>query len=66
MGLPFLGAIPLHPEVRALGDAGRPPVLEHPASEYGKAFTAIAGQLARRVSILAYERSTATAVPSAS
>jgi ATP-binding protein involved in chromosome partitioning len=68
MGLPFLGAIPLHPEVRALGDSGRPVVLERPETEYARAFAAIAGHLARRVSIQAWERSSAggAPVPSAS
>jgi ATP-binding protein involved in chromosome partitioning len=51
MGLPFLGAIPLHPDVRAGGDQGRPVVLAQPDSPYGRAFAEIAGQLARRVSI---------------
>ena len=30
MGLPFLGAIPIHPDARAGGDAGRPVVRERP------------------------------------
>jgi ATP-binding protein involved in chromosome partitioning len=51
MGLSFLGAIPLHPEVRQGGDQGRPVVLAAPDSPYGRAFAEIAGQLARRVSI---------------
>src|SRR5436190_20080423 len=53
MNLPFLGSIPLHPDVRTGGDTGRPVVLEKPDSEYARAFRAIAGELARRVSILA-------------
>jgi ATP-binding protein involved in chromosome partitioning len=51
MGLPFLGAIPLHPEVRAGGDQGKPVVAEHPDSEYARALARIAGHLAQRVSI---------------
>ena len=51
MGRPFLGAIPLHPDVRGGGDEGRPIVLSKPESACGRAFTALAGQLARRVSI---------------
>ena len=51
LGLPFLGAIPLHPDVRAGGDRGAPVVLTQPESEYGRAFRDLAGQLARRVSI---------------
>jgi ATP-binding protein involved in chromosome partitioning len=51
MGLPFLGAIAIHPAVRAGGDSGRPVVLAEPESEHGRAFTRIAGHLAQRVSI---------------
>jgi len=51
MGLPFLGAIPLHPEVRAGGDQGKPVVAGHPDSEYARALARIAGHLAQRVSI---------------
>ncbi len=51
MGLPFLGAIPLHPEVRIGGDSGRPVVAEQPDTEYAKALRRIAGHLAQRVSI---------------
>jgi ATP-binding protein involved in chromosome partitioning len=51
MGLPFLGAIAIHPAVRAGGDTGRPVVLAEPESEHGRAFTRIAGHLAQRVSI---------------
>ncbi len=51
MGLTFLGAIPLHPDVRAAGDQGKPVVLSHPDTEYGRALTRIAGHLAQRVSI---------------
>jgi ATP-binding protein involved in chromosome partitioning len=51
MGLPFLGSVPLHPEVRAGGDQGRPVVLAQPESDYGRALTRIAGRLAQRVSI---------------
>ena len=54
MGLPFLGSIPIHPDVRAGGDNGRPVVLSHPESAYAKALTGIAGHLARRVSIQAH------------
>jgi ATP-binding protein involved in chromosome partitioning len=51
MGLPFLGAVPLHPDVRAGGDEGRPVVLSAPDSPYGSALRRIAGHLAQRVSI---------------
>ncbi|MBI1796540.1 MAG: Mrp/NBP35 family ATP-binding protein [Candidatus Eisenbacteria bacterium] len=51
MGLPFLGAIPLHPDVRITGDEGRPAVISSPDTEYARALTAIAGHLAQRISI---------------
>uniref|UniRef100_A0A832MJQ7 Iron-sulfur cluster carrier protein n=1 Tax=Eiseniibacteriota bacterium TaxID=2212470 RepID=A0A832MJQ7_UNCEI len=51
MGLPFLGAVPLHPDVRAGGDQGLPVVAARPHGEYAEALRRIAGHLARRVSI---------------
>ncbi len=51
MGLPFLGSVPLHPDVRIGGDQGRPVVIEKPGSEYAICLARIAGHLARRVSI---------------
>ncbi len=51
MGIPFLGAIPLHGEVRAGGDTGRPVVVSQPESPYAQSLRAIAGTLAQRVSI---------------
>jgi ATP-binding protein involved in chromosome partitioning len=62
MGLPFLGSIPIHPDVRAGGDGGKPVVLDKPESGYAKALTEIAGQLARRVSIQAHAASVPSAV----
>jgi len=53
MGLPFLGAIPLHPDVRRGGDVGRPVMLEDSQTEYAKALSKIAGALAQRISIQA-------------
>lgn len=57
LGLPFLGAIPIHPAVREGGDGGRPVVIAEPDSEYGRALSRIAGHLAQRVSIHAMETS---------
>jgi len=51
MGLPFLGSIPLHPEVRAGGDTGMPVVAGQPESTYARELRKIAGVLAQRVSI---------------
>ena len=61
MGLPFLGAIPLHPAVREGGDTGCPVVVSHPDGEYSHALARIAGHLAQQVSILAYAAAAAPA-----
>jgi ATP-binding protein involved in chromosome partitioning len=51
LGVPYLGAIPLHGAVRRGGDEGRPVVVDDPGSEYARALREIAGRLAQRVSI---------------
>jgi len=51
MGLPFLGAIPLHAEVRSGGDTGAPVVASQPESPYAQELRRVAGALAQRVSI---------------
>jgi ATP-binding protein involved in chromosome partitioning len=51
MGIPFLGAVPLHPDVREGGDTGAPVVASRPDGEYARALRRIAGHLAQRVSI---------------
>jgi ATP-binding protein involved in chromosome partitioning len=45
LGVPFLGEIPLHADIRKLCDDGRPVVLAAPDSPSGKAFKAIAQQV---------------------
>jgi Mrp family chromosome partitioning ATPase len=45
MGVPYLGAIPIEPEVVVSGDNGIPMVEAHPQSETAKAFTRIVGAL---------------------
>ena len=62
MGLPFLGSIPVHPDVRAGGDEGKPVVLAKPDSPYARALSEIAGNLARRISIAAHAASVPSAV----
>ena len=44
LGLPFLGAVPLHMEIRSLSDAGQPVVASAPDSENAKVFCAIAAK----------------------
>lgn len=41
MGVPFLGRIPINPNIVESGDSGKPFVLSHPESEASKAFTQI-------------------------
>ena len=51
LGLPFLGALPLEPAVRVGGDTGAPIMATAPDGETGRAFKAIAGMVAQRISI---------------
>jgi ATP-binding protein involved in chromosome partitioning len=60
-GLPFLGEIPLAPEVRVGGDTGVPIVISHPDSIQARKFQDVARQLAARVSITNYEQAGAVA-----
>jgi ATP-binding protein involved in chromosome partitioning len=47
----FLGAIPMERSVRIAGDTGEPVVISKPNSDVAKAFHAIAGQVAARISV---------------
>jgi len=49
LGLPFLGTIPLDPDIVESGDEGRPIVLEKPNSVAAMAYLAIAKELAGRL-----------------
>jgi ATP-binding protein involved in chromosome partitioning len=49
MGVPFLGEIPLHIDIRTQGDAGAPIVAAAPDSAQAKAFDAIAQQVIARL-----------------
>src|SRR5499427_9719733 len=53
--VPFLGQVPLQPNVRTGGDEGQPVVLADPDSAAAKAFSSVAGAVARQVSVLAYQ-----------
>ncbi|MFN8522340.1 MAG: Mrp/NBP35 family ATP-binding protein [Chloroflexota bacterium] len=53
-GVPLLGRIPLEPRVREGGDEGRPIVVTAPDSPVAVAIRDVAGEIARRVSILAF------------
>lgn len=52
LGIDFLGAIPIEPAIREGADNGVPIVAAHPDSESAKAFAALAGQVAARISVL--------------
>ena len=52
-GVPFIGAIPMDPNVRIGGDSGKPIVISDPESPVAKALEAIAGEVAAKVSIAA-------------
>lgn len=46
LGVPFLGEIPLHPQIRELSDAGTPVMVAAPESPQAAAFTAVASAVA--------------------
>src|SRR5262245_40446293 len=54
-GVPFLGKIPLQPNVRLGGDEGRPVVLADPESPSARALMDGAGEVACQVSVLAFQ-----------
>lgn len=53
--IPFIGEIPLHPQIREGSDTGRPSVLSEPESVQSHAFTKAAKLVAGRISIIATE-----------
>ena len=52
MGVPFLGELPLHPEVRVGGDSGNPIALRNGSDPNAAAFHAVAAAAAERVQSL--------------
>lgn len=56
LGIRFLGAVPLDPEVRAAGDSGMPIVLARPDSPQSRRFMEAAEQLAAQVSVENFRR----------
>ena len=54
--VPFLGQVPLQPNVRSGGDEGQPVVMTDPDSPAAQAFTSVAGAVARQVSVLAFQQ----------
>jgi ATP-binding protein involved in chromosome partitioning len=53
--VPFLGSIPLDPNVSEASDVGTPAVVMWPETAHSTSFRAIAGQLAAQASILAHK-----------
>ena len=51
--VPFLGGIPMNPNVRIGGDSGKPIVITDPESDAAKALIAVAEAIAAKVSISA-------------
>lgn len=49
LGLPFLGRVPLDPEIVRGGDSGKPFVLSHPQSPAARAFEGIVAQIRERL-----------------
>ena len=49
--IPFLGEVPLIPDVVEGGDSGQPIILTDPESPASKAFKSLAGQVAAQLSI---------------
>jgi ATP-binding protein involved in chromosome partitioning len=54
--VPFIGSIPIDPQVRVGGDNGMPVSLSHPESVVSKALTEIAEKIAAQVSIAAVKK----------
>lgn len=50
-GMPFLGSIPLDPEISHASDEGEPALIANPESAYAKEFRDIAGRLAAQISV---------------
>jgi ATP-binding protein involved in chromosome partitioning len=59
MQAPFLGRVPIDPEVRVGGDSGKPIVVSKPESDTAKALTDIAKQVAAKVSVAALSQENA-------
>ena len=56
VGVPFLGEIPIIPEIRLGSDEGEPVILTHPRSEAANILRQIAKNVAGRISVLSQVR----------
>ncbi len=55
-GVPFIGAIPMDPNVRLGGDSGKPVVITHPDSPVAQALCQIAESVAAKISVAAVQQ----------
>jgi len=55
-GVPFLGTVPMDPQVRVAGDGGTPVVVAHPESAAGQALDRIARALAATLSVRSFQQ----------
>jgi ATP-binding protein involved in chromosome partitioning len=62
-GVPFLGEIPIDPNVRIGGDSGRPVVIAFPESPVAVALKDVAEKVAARISVLAVQGAAADPKP---
>ncbi len=51
--VPFLGSIPMNPQVRIGGDTGKPIIIAHPEADAAKALKMVAESVAARISVAA-------------
>jgi ATP-binding protein involved in chromosome partitioning len=56
LGVPFLGGVPLHLDIRATSDAGQPIVASNPESAHAEAYRAIAAKAWQQLEVSAEER----------
>ena len=56
-GVPFIGAIPMDPNVREGGDTGKPVVVTHPQSPVARALHSVAEEIAAKISVAAVNQS---------
>jgi ATP-binding protein involved in chromosome partitioning len=55
-GVPFIGAVPMDPSVRAGGDNGTPVTVSHPESAVARALTRVAMDIAAKISVAAMQQ----------
>jgi ATP-binding protein involved in chromosome partitioning len=56
-GVPFIGAVPMDPAVRAGGDEGKPVVVTNPDSPVAQALKHVAEDVAAKISVAAVRQS---------